>query len=75
MKLDLGELILSQYKESEVLESLANNLATCNSILSKAVKEGDLGTIGICSARISDCAQIAKALNERTNGKKTATVL
>lgn len=74
-KIDLGELVNKNYSRDEVIEWLATTLGELTVSLASATNKGDLGTVGICAAQVSQCALVAKALNQKVNGKKEAVVL
>lgn len=75
MKLNIGETFVKQYSQDELMSWLADSLTTLDDALVKAIASNNLGSIGVCAARLNDCASVAKALNEQVNGKKEKVVL
>ena len=74
-KINIGKLVNENYSTDEVIEWLAGILTEVAGELSKAVEQENLGSVGVCLAMLSQCTSVAKALNEKVNGKKPTTVL
>lgn len=74
-KIDIGKLVNNNYSRDEVIEWLSSTLGEITFNMAKAVDEEHLGTIGMNVSYLSQCALVAKALNEKVNGKKPGTVI
>lgn len=74
-KIDIGELVNNAYNTDEVIEYLATTLPTIVDILSKSQTSDYMAGVGAATAQLGNLTSIAKALNERVNGKKEKIVL
>lgn len=75
MKVNIGETFVKQYSQDELLGWLADSLTALDDALVQALGSNNLGVIGVCVARLNECALVAKALDEQVNGKKEKVVL
>lgn len=74
-KIDIGELVNNAYNTDDVIEWLATTTGALLKDLNDAIISNNMGEVGLVSSEMVLVAGVAKALNERVNGKKEGTVL
>lgn len=74
-KIDIGELTVNKYANSEVIGFLSANLPLAVDAIIKAVAAQNLGAVGMAASTLTNYVSILKALDKKVNGKKEGVVV
>ena len=74
-QLTVHELAVREYSTEEVIQGVLNIHKLAGMTLSSALKEQNLGYAGEARQEYYQAEQLLKALDEKLNGKKSATVV
>lgn len=74
-QVDVNKIIINDYSTDEVLKTIVSLHATGKAQLMKSITEQNLGWAGAAMQSYAQAESLAKALSEKLNGKKQATVV
>lgn len=74
-KIEFSKLAVDNLKQEEIIEWLADGTASLVKDFSDAILSNNMGEVGTIASQLVLIAGVAKALNEKVNGKKEPTVV